>query len=74
MVGPEEPSLKESQVEDPKAVSISELVLDYLDIPLVGFSQPELHQVVLWICFEAQSMCEPVWCTELTKIQQDEEV
>ena len=59
---------------DPAVTSIRELILDYLDIPLVGFSQLELYQVVPWICFEAQNMCKPPWCTELALIQQDEEV
>ena len=40
LAGPEQPSLKEPQVENPapELVAISELVPDYSDIPLVGFS------------------------------------
>ena len=59
LTGPEHQSLKEPQVENPELVSISEFIPDYSDVPLVGFSRPELHQVILWIHFEAQSMCEP---------------
>ena len=49
----EEPPTKKPQVEspptdDPKPVSITELIPDYSDIPLVGFSLPELYQVVSW--------------------------
>ena len=60
---PEEPPSERPQVEsllvdNPKATSMRELIPDYSDIPLVGFSQPELYQVVPWICFEAQNMCE----------------
>ena len=60
IMGLEQPSLKQPQVENPEPVSISELVPDYSYVPLVGFSQPELHQVVPWICFEAQSMSKPL--------------
>ena len=74
MTGLEQPSLEEPQVENPELVLISELVPDYSDVPLVGFSQPKLHQVILWIRFEAQSMCEPLWRMELAQIQQDEEI
>ena len=38
MTGLEELSPKEPQVEDPKPVSMKELVPDYSDISLVGFS------------------------------------
>ena len=47
-------------------------VPDYSDMLLSGFRRPELHQVIPWICFEAQNMCEPPWCTELALIRQDE--
>ena len=47
---------------------------DYSDVPLVRFSPPELYQVVPWIHFEAQNMCEPLWCTELALIRKDEMV
>ena len=67
LTGPKQPSLKEPQVENsaPDPVAISELVPDYSDIPLVGFSRPELHQVVPWVCFKAESMYEPLWQVEL---------
>ena len=60
-------SLEEPQREIPAAepVMIDDLIPDYLDVPLVGFSRPELHQVIPWVCFEAQNMCEPLWWTEL---------
>ena len=45
-----------------------------MDIPLVGFSQLELYQVVPWIHFKTQNMCEPPWCMELALIHQDKEV
>ena len=38
LTGPEQPSLKEPQVENPEPVSISELIPYYSDVPLVGFS------------------------------------
>ena len=38
ITGLEELSPEEPEAEDPKPVSISELVPDYSDIPLVGFS------------------------------------
>ena len=69
LTGPEELSLEGPQAENPELVSISELIPDYSDAPLVGFSLPELHQVIPWICFEAQSMCKPQWQTELAQIQ-----
>ena len=69
----EKPQVKSPPADDPKPMSIRELIPDYSDIPLVGFSQPELHQVVPWICFEAQNMCEPPWHTELALIHQDKE-
>ena len=74
LTGLEQLSLEESQVENPELVLISELISDYSDVPLVGFSRPELHQVILWVHFEAQSMCEPLWQMELAQIQQDEEI
>ena len=61
LTGPEELSLEGPQAENPEPVSKSELIPDYSDAPLVGFSQPELHQVILWIHFVAQSMCKPLW-------------
>ena len=38
LTGPEHPSLEEPQVENPEPVLISELIPDYSDVPLVGFS------------------------------------
>ena len=54
--------------------SIDALTPDYTDVPLVGFTSPDLSQVFPWVKFEAQSMCEPPWRTELAQIQKDEEV
>ena len=45
---------------------------DYANVPLSGFCHPELHQVIPWIRFEAQNMCEPPWRIELALIRQDE--
>ena len=77
-VGSKEPSLRDSSespaADAPKVTSIRGLVPDYSDIPLVGFSQLVLYQVMLWIHFEAQNMCEPPWHTELALIWQDEVV
>ena len=57
----EEPQVKSPPADDPKLMSIRELIPDYLDIPLVGLNQLELHQVVPWIHFKAQNMCKPPW-------------
>ena len=70
----EGPQVESPPVDNPKAMSMRKLILDYLDIPLVGFSQPELHQVVAWIHFEAQNMCEPPWYMEFALICQDKVV
>ena len=45
---PVPPSLKEPQREipAPEPVKINDLIPDYSDIPLVGFSRLELHQVI----------------------------
>ena len=55
-----------------KSTEIGEL--DYKDTPLVGYTRPDLSRVIPWICFEAQSMMEPPWQTELAKIKQDDDV
>ena len=47
---------------------------DYKDAPLVRYTMPDLSQVIPWICFEAQSMMEPPWQTELAKIKHDDDV
>ena len=47
-------------------------VPDYANVPLSRFCHPELHQVIPWIRFEGQNMCEPPWHTELALIRQDE--
>ena len=54
--------------------SIDALTPDYSDVPLVGFSRPDLSQVFPWVKFEAQSMREPPWRMELAQIQKDEQV
>ena len=70
------PSLKEPQrkIPAPEPVVIDDLVSDCSDISVVGFSRPELHQIVPWAHFKAQNMCEPLWQTELAQIQKDEEI
>ena len=45
----EEPQVESPSAEDPKPMLIRELIPDYSDIPLVGFSQLDLHQLVPWI-------------------------
>ena len=47
---------------------------DYKDALLVGYTRPNLSQVIPWICFETQIMMEPPWWTELAKIKQDDDV
>ena len=54
--------------------SIDALTPDYTDAPLVRFPRLDLSRVLLWVKFEAQSMCEPPWRMELVQIQKDEEV
>ena len=54
--------------------SIDALTPDYSDVPLVGFTRPDLSQVFPWMKIEAQSMGEPPWKMELAQIQKDEEV
>ena len=56
--------LKSTEIREP----------DYKDAPLVGYTRPDLSQVIPWIHFEAQSMMEPPWQTELAKIKQDDDV
>ena len=40
----------------------------------MGYTRPDLSWVILWIHFEAQSMMETPWQTELAKIKQDDDV
>ena len=47
---------------------------DYKDAPLVTYTRPDLSQVIPWIHFEAQSMMESPWWTELAKIKQDDDI
>ena len=47
---------------------------DYKYAPLVGYTRPDLSQVIPWISFEAQSMMEAPWQTDLAKIKQDDDV
>ena len=44
---------------------------DYSDVPLVGFTRPDLSRVFPWVKFKAQSI---PWRTGLAQIQKDEEV
>ena len=46
---PVPPSLKEPQrdIPAPEPVVIDDSIPDYSDVPLVGFSRPELYQVIL---------------------------
>ena len=48
---------------------IDALTPDYSDVPLVGFTRPDLSRVFPWVKFKAQRMCEPPW-----KMEKDEEV
>ena len=63
---------REIPAVEPESIDAS--TPDYTDVPLVGFTRPDLSQVFPWVKFEAQSMCEPPWRTELAQIQKDEEV
>ena len=54
--------------------SIDASTPDYSDVPLVGFTRPDLSQVFPWVKFEAQNMGEPPWRMELVQIQKDEEI
>ena len=54
--------------------SIDATTPDYSDVPLVGFTRPDLSQVFPWVKFEAQNMSEPPWRMELVQIQKDEEI
>ena len=63
---------REIPTVEPESIDTS--TPDYTDVPLVGFTRPDLSRVFPWVKFEAQSMCEPPWRTELAQIQKDEEV
>ena len=63
---------REIPTVEPELIDVS--TPDYTDVPLVGFTRPDLSRVFPWVKFEAQSMCEPPWRTELAQIQKDEEV
>ena len=56
--------LKSTEIREP----------DYKDAPLVGYTRPDLFQVIPLIRFEAQSMMEAPWQTELAKIKEDDDV
>ena len=51
-----------------KPESIDGSTPDYTDVPMVGFTRPDLSQVFPWVKFEAQSMCEPPCRMELAQI------
>ena len=63
---------REIPAVEPESIDAS--TPDYSDVPLVGFTRPDLSRVFPWVKFEAQSMGEPPWRTELVQIQKDEEV
>ena len=52
---------REIPTVEPEFIDVS--TADYTDVPLVGFTRPDLSQVFPWVKFEAQSMCEPPWRT-----------
>ena len=56
--------LKSTEIREP----------DYKDAPFIGYTRPDLSRVIPWIHFEAQSMMEPPWWTELAKIKQDDDI
>ena len=63
---------REIPTVEPELIDVS--TPDYTDVPLVGFTRPDLSRVFPWVEFEAQSMCEPPWRMKLAQIQKDEEV
>ena len=58
---------REIPTVEPEFINVS--TPDYTDVPLVGFTRWDLSRVFPWVKFEAQSMCEPPWRTELAQIQ-----
>ena len=50
---------------EPELIDVS--TPDYTDVPLVGFTRPDLSRVFPWVKFKAQNMCEPLWRTELAQ-------
>ena len=73
---PESLSIKKPcrKIPAPQSEAVDDSIPEYSDIPLVGLTRPELIKVLPWVRFEAQSMCESPWRTELSQIQKDEEV
>ena len=63
---------REIPAVEPESINAS--TPDYSDVPLVGFTRPDLSRVFPWVKFELQDMCEPPWRTELAQIQKDEEI
>ena len=63
---------REIATVEPELIDVS--TPDYTDVPLVGFTRPDLSQVFPWVKFKVQSICEPPWRMELAQIQKDEEV
>ena len=63
---------REIQAVEPESIDAS--TPDYSDVPLIGFTRPNLSQVFPWVKFEALSMGEPPWRMELAQIQKDEEI
>ena len=61
---------REIPTVEPEFIDVS--TPDYTDVPLVGFTRLDLSRVFPWVKFEAQSMCQPPWRTELAQIQKDE--
>ena len=53
---------REIPAVEPESIDAS--TPDYTDVPLVGFTRPNISQVFPWVRFEAQSICEPPWRME----------
>ena len=59
------------EIPSMESESIDTSTPDYSDVPLVGFTRPDLSRVLPWERFEAQNMGEPPWRMELAQIQKD---
>ena len=59
---------REIPAVEPESIDAS--TPDYSDVPLVGFTRPDLSQVFPCVKFEAQSMCEPPWRMELARMKR----
>ena len=52
----------------PEPESVDDSIPDYSDVPLVGFTRPDLTRVLPWVRNEAQNMCNPPWRMESSQI------